>query len=198
LHAAADAPRDGRLLHYGVGFPAFLERFEPAIDLAYLPDVARLDALWRESHAAQDAKTLDPARLVSDAHEELARRVLQPHPAARWRWFAGQPIYSIWSSNRQLPVDAPGSDRLGDREELVWQGEGALLTRPRDAVTWRAASQAECAFLDACAEGMPLIEASEAALRADPNAELGSLLRQLLLAGAFAASDPPPTASSSS
>jgi hypothetical protein len=176
LHVAASPPRDGRLLQYGQAFADFLQGFEPAAELPYLPDVARLDALWREAHAAKDVPLLDTTWLSRQAPEELAALVLPPHPAARWAWFDAQPIYSIWARNR-------GEDR--NEEELVWRGEGALLTRPADAVTWLPISQAGCAFLDACASGLPLGEAAQQALALDNDCKLGALLETLLRAGAF-------------
>jgi hypothetical protein len=39
---------------YGEQFPAFLDTFEPAAELPYLPDVARIDRLWVEAHTAAD------------------------------------------------------------------------------------------------------------------------------------------------
>ena len=151
LHVAVDPPRDGRLLNYGEGFADFLQSFEPAAELPYLAGVARLDALWRDAHAAADAPPLDAAWLARHEAQRLAALVLQPHPAARWAWFAEQPIYSIWSRNRGA---------ADDDGEIVWQGEGALLTRPADVVTWRPIDAAGCAFLDACAQGLPLAEAA--------------------------------------
>jgi hypothetical protein len=176
LHVAAEPPHDGRLMNYGRGFAEFLQCFEPAAELPYLPGVARLDALWCEAHAALDAPVLDAAWLARCAPELLATLVLNPHPAARWAWFDEQPVYSIWARNRS-PAD--------DEEELVWQGEGALLTRPADTVVWRAITRAGCAFLDACAAGLRLAEAAERALAADPDADLAALLESLLRAGAF-------------
>lgn len=181
LHVAAEPPCDGRLLNYGCGFAGFLRGFEPAAELPYLPGVARLDALWREAHAAQDAPVLDAAWLARCAPELLATMVLAPHPAARWAWFDEQPVYSIWARNRRPP---------GDEEELVWQAEGALLTRPADTVAWRAIPQAGCAFLDACAAGLPLADAAERALAVDAGADLATLLESLLRAGAFAERTP--------
>ena len=181
LHAAASPPRDGRLLHYGEDFADFLQRFEPAADLPYLPDVARLDALWREVHGAPDAAPLDAARLSRLAPERLASLSLRPHPAARWAWFAEQPIYSIWSRNR-------GTGHEAD-EELAWHGEGALLTRPADAVAWHPIDRAGCAFLDACASGLPLGEAAEQALTLDADCDLATMLQTLLRAGAFINTD---------
>ncbi|GAA4345087.1 DNA-binding domain-containing protein [Variovorax defluvii] len=187
IHVRAHPPRDGRLLHYGKDFAAFLQAFEPAAELGYLPGVACLDALWREAHAAEDAPVLDAAWLARQGPERLAALVLRPHPATRWAWFDGQPIYSIWARNRD------GAE--GDAE-LIWQGEGALLTRPVDSVKWQALDAAACAFLDACAAGRPLGEAAECALDIDGDADLAALLAALLRAGAFTTPDPRPQGSS--
>ncbi|VTU29936.1 hypothetical protein H6CHR_03295 [Variovorax sp. PBL-H6] len=182
LHAAASPPHDGRLLHYGERFADFLEHFKPAAELPYLPGVARLDALWREAHAAGNAPQLDAAWLARHAPERLGTMVLRLHPATRWAWFDEQPIYSIWARNR-------GEDCCED-EELVWRGEGALITRPADAVTWHPIGWAGCVFLDACAAGLPLGNAAEQALALDAATDLAALLESLLRAGAFTTTDP--------
>ncbi|HMA08694.1 MAG TPA: DUF2063 domain-containing protein, partial [Ramlibacter sp.] len=112
--------------------------------------------------------------------EELGATEVAPHPAARWRWFAVLPIFTLWSRNR-CPDATP------DALEIEWRGEGALLTRPQDAVLRRAASQAECVFLDACAgpHGATLAEAAGAALGCEPDTDLAALLAGLLRAGAL-------------
>ncbi len=119
---------------------------------------------------------LDPAAVAKVAPEALASTVLHPHPAARWRWFPDAPIYTIWSRNR--------NDKAPDNN-LDWRPEGALLTRPRDAVEWIAVDAAGCAFLDACAAGGTLAEAAQAALAVQGNADLARLMSTLLTAGAF-------------
>lgn len=176
LYVAAQPPGDARLLRYGEGFPDYLQAFEPARELPYLADVARLDRCWTQAHAAPDATAADAAVLATLAPGALAATVIAPHPAARWRWFAQQPIYSIWSRNR-----GEGGD-LGD---LDWRGEGALLTRPQGGVAWRQASAADCAFLDACDGGAALADAAAAALQVQPDADLARLLAGLLSAGAL-------------
>ena len=186
-YVAAQPPDDARLLLYGAGFPAFLESFEPARELPYLPGVARLDRCWGEAHAAADAAS-DSSVFSALSPEALGATRVAPHPAARWCWFAEQPIFSIWSRNR--------SDASGDGE-IPWQGEGALLTRRDDAVVWRAASPADCAFLDACRGGAALLDAAEAAYQVDPEVDLAGLLAGLLRAEALVllstapAGDPP-------
>ena len=175
LYVAHDAPSDARLLHYGSGFADFLRGFEPAADLPYLPGVAQLDTFWRESHAAGDALCADAAWIADHSPEQMATLVLKLHPAARWAWFDEQPIYSIWHSNREQ-TELP---------DLPWHGEGALLTRPGDSVTWHGIPQAGCVLLDACADGVPIAQAAEHALAAEPQVDMAALFALLLRAGAF-------------
>jgi hypothetical protein len=184
VHVVAESPRDGRLLFYGDQFADFLREFGPAAELVYLPAVAQLDALWRESHAAGDAPALDATGLALVGPGAIGRLKAYPHPAARWAWFDALPIFSIWSRNRR-DADADDIDDV-DAGELVWQGEGALLTRPADAVHWCAMPKAGCAFLDACAAGLSLAGAAEQALAIDPAVDVATLFGTLLRAGAFA------------
>ncbi len=196
LHVVNEAPSDGRLLRYGEGFAEFLDRFEPARELPYLADVARLDRCWTEAHIAADAPVVDGAWLAQLAPETLGQLRLVPHPAARWRWFADQPILSIWQRNRLPDVEATNADSaeitnvLGtpDPHPLVWQSEGVLITRPADAVIWCAVSAADCVFLNACARGEPLGHAAQMTLGRHPETDLGTLLAHLLRAGALSAS----------
>lgn len=171
-------PARPTLLHYGEGFADFLAAFEPAAELPYLPGVAKLDCLWTEAHAAADEAPLAAADLAALPPEALGELRLRPHAAARWAWFDEQPIYTIWSRNRE------GSD-VG---EIDWAGEGALLTRPQDAVQWTAIDTAGCAFMDACAAGATLAEAAGAALAAHPEADISQLLATLIAAGALSPS----------
>lgn len=182
VYVAAHPPTDGRMLHFGEDFADFLDQFEPARELTYLADVARLDRCWTEAHMAADASAADASFLATLAPEALGNTMLTPHPAARWHWFATQPVYSLWHHNRETSLQHSSMD------EIHWQGEGALLTRPHDAVWWCAASQADCAFLDACATGQPLGGAAAAALHTDPAVDLADLLARLLRAGALTCS----------
>ena len=175
-YVRAQPPRDGRMLMYGETFPDFLAEFEPARDLRYLAGVAQLDRLWIEAHTAEDATAVDAEWLASLSPEDLGALRLRPHPAARWRVFDDLPIYSIWAPNR-LGIETTG--------EIVWQGEGALLTRPVDVVGWQPLDIAGCAFLGACAKGRLLAEAAGEALNVGPGADIASLLSRLLSAGAL-------------
>jgi len=170
-------PQDARLLGYGdEGFGAFAQAVPTAAALPYLEGVARLDTLWRAAHVAADAPVLPAGALATLAPQALAACRLVPHPAARWAWFADQPVPGIWMRNRA---------DWSDDGDIAWRGEGVLLTRADGEVAWQLLPQAGCALLDACAAGQPLGSAAEHALARDPDADLAQVLRLLLRAGAF-------------
>jgi hypothetical protein len=176
VYVQASPPVDARLVNYGVDFAGFLADFEPARELTYLADVARLDRLWIEAHVAPEDTIADVATIASLPAERLERSVLRPHAAARWAWFDAIPAYTIWRANRE-ESKVP--------EDLVWQAEGALLSRPRGEVIWRPLSAAGYAFLEASAERLTFEAAAQRALDAQPNADLGVIVGELLAAGAF-------------
>ena len=185
VYVAAHPAQDPCLLHYGNAFADFLADFEPASSWPYLPDVARLDRLRTECHVAADAVPLEPAMLAGMAPERLGACVLRPHPAARWSWCEEAPAFSIWRANNETDAEAG---------EIAWQAEGALLTRPHDAVRWTGLDAGGIAFLEACATGRNLAEASVCALERAPHTDLAQLLAGLLQAGAFRAPEDEPVA----
>lgn len=176
IHARLSPPTDVRLLNYGDGFPMFLDGFEHAREMPYLGNVARLDRLWTEVHCAEDEPVIDLSAIAKLSPNELGRTRLKTNAAVRWMWFAQQPAYTIWRINREQ-ADLQG--------ELDWRGEGALLTRKAGTVFWQAASAAECAFLDACAQDLTLNTAMEKALEIQPTLDLSDLIANLVTANAF-------------
>jgi hypothetical protein len=183
IYARANLPRQPSLLGYGSDFPVFLATFEPAAELPYLAGVARLDRFWTEAHVARDESPVAAAAVAGFAAAELAHVVLHPHASARWAWFDGTPVATIWGRNRTPESIVSGVASLAP--DLEWAAEGVLVVRPRGAVLWTPLGKAGCAFLDACAAGEALAAAATAALDADPQADLAALIAQLLDAGAF-------------
>jgi hypothetical protein len=177
IYARANLPGHPTLADYGADFAAFLVGFAPAAELPYLPGVARLDRCWTEAHLARDETPVEAAAVARLSPDELGRTVLRPHASARWAWFEGQPIATIWRRNR-YPEGA-------DEGEIEWRGEGVLIVRPRAAVNHLALDAAACGFLDACATGGTLGEAAAAALAANADADLAGLMKRLLDAEAF-------------
>lgn len=177
IYAHDTPPEDARLIFYGKDFPQFLEHFEPARELPYLADVARLDLLWIDTFTAIEEPALALSTLHGLSAAELAQQCLQPRASTRWQWFAEQPIYSLWRCSREAqPIPQP----------LPWQAEGALLYRSAGGVSWQPLEQGGCVFLNACAAGLSLDQASAQALAAQADLDFTDLLARLLGAAAFA------------
>lgn len=185
IYANAHPAHTPILMDYGADFGHFLADFEPAAELPYLRDVAKLDRFWAEAHAASDEPALEASVLASADANALSALRLRPHAAARWMWFAEMPVVTIWSRNRS--AETPD---LGD---IAWKGEGVLFTRPEGSVQVIGLDRAGCAFLDACGAGQCVQAAVGCALDTDPRVDLADLIARLLVAGAFASTDPKET-----
>lgn len=178
----ATPPAQPTLLHYGEGFAAFLQDFPPAAELPWLVDVARLDRLWTEAHAAADAPCLDAAGLLAITTQcggDLGDLVLTLHPATRCAWAPEHPAYEIWSATR-----------TGRKPDTVhWRGQGTLLTRPDGVVLWDALDEAGWLLLDESRTGRELGAVAAEVLTAWPGTDFMALLARLIAAGAFAQPD---------
>lgn len=180
-HAREHPPQAGCLASYGEGFPEHLARALPAGEWPWLPEVARLDALWNQSHMAADAPTLPPQALTALNATTLPRTVLVPHPAARWHPCTEWPAFSLWHAAREA---------LPDPNPPHWRGQHTLLTRPHGTVLAHEIGIGACALLDACAQGRPIPDAAALALAAEPGLDLATALGQLITHGAFTAVAP--------
>ena len=71
-YVAEEKPRSPVLIHYGADFPDFVARFEPAREIAYLADVARLENAWVEAYHAAEAAPLALAALGDDRSRAIS------------------------------------------------------------------------------------------------------------------------------
>lgn len=173
---AAAPPREARLTLYGAGFATFLASYEPALGAPYAPEVAALERFCTEALFAADVPVLDGQEAAAAIGEG---RSIALHPAARFAAF-DSPALSIWRAH----VDG----RPEDLEAILWRGEAALITRPRDELIVASLAPGGVEFLSAAAAGGTLEEAATAALGA--GSDLSRLFADLITAGAFAATDP--------
>jgi hypothetical protein len=176
IYATTRPPRSRLLVRYGDDFADFIERFPPAAELGYLPDVARLEAARTRAHHAADAKPLAAARLAVLRQASLPSLRLMLHPSVevvRSR----HPIVTIWAMNA-------GERPLGPIDEDA--AEDALVARPAFTVQVRSLPPGGAVFLLAIASGATLGEAAEAAAAEDSRFELSPNLAGLLACGALA------------
>lgn len=182
MYASAHPPRSPLMMTYGDAFPDFLAAFEPAAEIAYLADVARLEAARTRAYHAADAKPLDPAALAELQPDFLASLYFKLHPSVEIVASAF-PIVTIWAMNA-------GEIELAPLTE--WRGEDALVVRPALEVEVRRMPAGAAAFLQSLAAGAPLAAAAEAGLANSADFDLAVNLVALFSAGlAIAAAGAP-------
>lgn len=117
IFVRAAPPKSALLAEYGEGFPAFIERFEPARSVPYLADVARLELLRVRAFHAADADPVTPdriARAVADPERLPALRatchpslgVLSSRYAVVSLWAAHQGIGDLARVDPAIPETA--------------------------------------------------------------------------------------------
>lgn len=170
-------PSRPHLATYGDLFPDFLARFQPTQDQPLLSTMARLEWARNEALFAEDADSLAPAALGSVAPEKLASVKIKLHPSVRLLTLSF-PVEALWHQCQGAEVP---------RERPAAASERLLVLRPAWSVQQCRLSPGDYAFLTALAEDVALGGAAEAALAAEPDVDLRSLLFSHLNRGTFAA-----------
>ncbi|WP_422010031.1 DNA-binding domain-containing protein [Reyranella sp.] len=169
-------PRSPVLAEYGAAFAGFLEGFDPAANLPYLPDIARLEWARHAAFHSADANPADIARLAELPPEALGSVRIGLHPAmaviaSPW------PIVSVWTTNTHDAMpEAPAAD---------WTGETALVTRPHlEVLLYRLPPGAD-RLVTELARGVTLGAAAEEASGTHDSFDLATSLATLFGAGAI-------------
>jgi len=170
-------PRSPLLLAYGDDFGDFVAEFEPAMEIAYLPDIIRLEAARGRAYHAADAAPLEAAALAALDPERLAELVLIPRPSLSVLR-SPHPVITIWAMNSGAMPLAPIDD---------WQGEDALIIRPNMTVEIHRLPPGGATFLSALADGASLAAAVEAAMQQAGDFDISANLAGALQVGAFTA-----------
>ncbi len=171
LFAAAQPPCSPLMMFYGDEFPAFLADFEPAREVPYLADVARLEAARTRACHAVDAKPLTPAALSGGLPDALAGMRFILHPSVEIV-ASDYPIVTIWAMNSGEIDLAPIID---------WRGEYALVSRPGFYVEVRRLPPGAMTFLQGLGSGTALGAAAQAAFAENPSFDLAANLAALFV-----------------
>lgn len=169
----AHPPTGPCLFEYGDSFPDFLAAFPPCRDLAYLPDVARLEWAMSAALHAPDVDAMDPACLADVAAEDLPRLTFAVDPSVSYLespW----PVEQIWRANQD--EDGAPSDPI----DLAAGGVRLEVRRAGDVATVRSLAAGDYALRTALARGGTLEDAAAAALGDDPHFDLTAALHALL------------------
>jgi len=164
----------GDLNEFGEGFGDFLGAYPHAAELAYLPDVARMEWLVQRVFYAADAPAADLAlltRIDAERYGQLCFSVTPAHARLDSRW----PLADIWRVNQ--------AGFAGDMTVDFSYGAQLLITRRDDLVYVESLTTGEAVLLDLLAAGQPLATATERAMATDPGFDLGAALRRFVAQG---------------
>jgi hypothetical protein len=177
--ALGHPPASPVLALYGAAFAEWIGGQDWAVDLPYLADVTRVERLHGEALFAADADPLDPADFAQLALDQWAALHVGLHPATRVTC-SSWPAASLWLAHQDG----------GDLEQVAWQPESILVTRPGCTVLVEPIPAPTHRFLLSLAVGAPVAAAVEATLAAFPDADIAAAFSLLLTRGAFAAMTP--------
>lgn len=172
-YTARHKPQTAVLIHYGAGFADFIAAFEPARDLPYLADVARLENAWVEAYHSAEAEPADLTALARIDPQQFTELTFAFHPAVQLLK-SDHPAGSIWAGHQGAGEATPPAN---------WIGEATLITRPHADVLVRIVPPSGYEFAVALKSGATLAEAHAAARRDDFDA--GAHLVGLIEAGAI-------------
>ena len=172
-YISVDPPRSPILALYGDTFPSFVSGFAPARELAYLADVARLEALRLRAYHAADARALGAGAFAALVPDDLDGVIIRLHPSVGLI-ASDYAVFSLWAAHNGLAD-------IGDVDPSV--PEAALVARPRLDVEMTPLGPGETAFFATLAQGSPLWRAASAGQTNAPDFDLGRALRVLIAAG---------------
>jgi hypothetical protein len=165
--------RSGNLHYIGERFAAFLDDHLRATEYSYFADVARLEWAYQETLVAADHAPFDASALSGVPAEDYDALVFETHPALRLVE-SHYPIFAIWKANQ------PDVAHLSAPIALDAGPSRVLIIRRADHVELREMDATAFALLAAFSTGATLGAACDAALRADPDFDLGTTLYRLV------------------
>jgi hypothetical protein len=140
---------------YGEEFGSFIGEFEPARELAYLPDVARLEWCWHCAFNAPDESPLDPAT-ISDVPQTQISRIVFRLAASASLLQSAYPVQRIWQVNQP--------DWMGDQHvDLGETGPNLIIYRQGYEIRIDEIDDANWSFLNAVQRGATMSELAEIA-----------------------------------
>lgn len=158
-------PSSPLMMHYGTGFPEFLEGHPALVRVPYLGDVARLELALRHSYHAADSTAIDPSLLQ---HPDLITARFEFAPtvhiiSSRW------PVLGIWRFNTQAGAEKPQA-----------KAEHVLITRPEFDPLPEGITKGDAALIRSLMADETLSDALTAAQGAEPEHDFSRILGRLL------------------
>ena len=169
-------PTQGCLSLYGEGFAEFVEGFELAKSLPYLPDVARFELALNKSYYAQDDEALSAEALSAIAPEDLGDLELCVRNSVQLIQ-SPYPLTAI----RDFCMD----DERGDKLDLNQGGDYIMVYRPQLDTQVIKLAEDEFEMLNNLMSGKTLGEAVENTLNTYPSFDFELFLQKHIILETF-------------
>ncbi|MEJ2180080.1 MAG: DNA-binding domain-containing protein [Gammaproteobacteria bacterium] len=174
-YIAAHPSRSGNLHDFGNQFAHFIKSFQPAGELVYLSDVARLEWAYHSVFHAADSPNFDITKLEQITEQDYHKLVFTPNPASQLIE-SPYPILQIWEANQDDRELDKNNNAIPETISLD-DGETHLLVIRRNLdIEFQTMGYAEYAFLAACYKQNNFFAACDAATQVEPECNVGQLL----------------------
>jgi hypothetical protein len=168
--------RSGDLNRYGGDFSELLASAPVALDLPWLPDLARLEWAMEEAFYEADHAPLSLERLATVAPQAYDRLVFVLHPACRLLR-SRHPVRRLWQAAQRGDGAASAEADEG--------GESLLIRRAGHEVVVEPLCAAEFAMLEAFRDGAGLAAACERAATLEAGFDPGAVLQRHVASAAL-------------
>jgi hypothetical protein len=168
-------PTSPCLFEFGNDFPDFLAKFEPAKSLPYLPDVARLEALYLKTYNAADSVAMPREILQALSPEAMEMAVIQLCPTL-FLMESRYSVFDIWLAHQS---DNIPSKLNVDKPQVGWCHRKGL------GVEIEPLSAGNYAMICELSARVPFGIAVERAVAVDPAFDLTAFLTKVVKCGLF-------------
>ena len=169
-------PNSQLMILFGEGFDAFLNSFEPAQQVPFLPDVAKIERAWRIAYHSADIAPMTGEAIAAVPPEALgdATITLLPSVATISSHF---PIYNLW-----FAATSGGSMEQVDPSV----SESALVVRPELDVFVHPIPHQFAELIEKIANGATLNKVAQAGAEKDAQFDFAQFFGLLIQTGAIA------------
>lgn len=163
----------GNVHDFGEAFPQFLASFPALESLPYLPHVARFEWLYHTVFHSPMSEMLNIERLSLVPESKYGHLNLLFSPAC-CLFSSEYPVLRIWQANQENH----------ESNEMISLDEGGVqlaIVREGNQIVFHSLEPATFAMLDAISRNVKFDQACEAALKVDPNCDVGLVLQEVVM-----------------
>lgn len=174
----------GNLHEFGKHFSSFTAEFAPASQLAYLPDVAKLEWAYHQVFHAAEHPAFDLEKLQTVPPEKYGELFFKLNPASQLLK-SDFPVVRIWKANRVQDHDGSASHEDSETIYLDEGGNRILVLRKDQDTEIQLLSACEFDFLQAIQQKQSFFSVCDTVTHTEPDCDVGPLIQKFILCKAI-------------